>query len=45
MTTSTRRRGSSFWIVHGGGWPLLIYLIIAQGIAAFSYELGVAMGQ
>ena len=26
------------------GWLLLAYLIYAQGISAFSYELGVAMG-
>ncbi len=31
-------------MLQGTGWLLLIWLIYAQGIAAFSYELGVAMG-
>jgi hypothetical protein len=26
------------------GWLLLIYLVVAQGITAFSYDLGVSMG-
>jgi len=26
------------------GWLLLIYLILAQGVAAFDYELGIKMG-
>ena len=43
MTTRIRR-GFSFWAVQGPGWLLLIYLIVAQGITAFSYDLGVAMG-
>ena len=43
MTTTTRR-GFAFWAIQGPGWLLLAYLIVAQGIAAFSYELGVAMG-
>jgi hypothetical protein len=30
--------------VAGPGWLLLIYLICAQGISAFDYEMGVAMG-
>ena len=32
------------WTVQVPGWTLLLYLVVAQGIAAFSYELGVAMG-
>ena len=42
--TTLRKHGISFWALQGPGWFLLIYLIYAQGISAFSYELGVAMG-
>ena len=42
--TKTRKRGFAFWALQGPGWLLLIYLIYAQGISAFSYELGVVMG-
>ncbi len=42
--TTTREHGFAFWALQGSGWLLLIYLIYAQGISAFSYELGVAMG-
>ena len=42
--TTTRERGFAFWAVQAPGWLLLIYLIYAQGIAAFDYELGVAIG-
>jgi len=31
-------------MLQGPGWLLLIYLIYAQGIPAFDYEFGVAMG-
>lgn len=34
----------SFWFVQIPGWALVIYLIIAQCTAAFSYKLGVRMG-
>ncbi len=37
-------RGSVFWALQGPGWLLLVYLIIAQGLTAVSYDLGVAMG-
>jgi hypothetical protein len=37
-------RSMSFWFLQGPGWLLLIYLLYAQGIPAFNYELGVAMG-
>ena len=37
-------KGKIFWGVHIPGWLLLIYLIYAQGIAAFNYDLGVSMG-
>ena len=39
-----KNRSSGFWFLHGPGWLLLVYLIYAQAIPAFSYELGVAMG-
>ena len=42
--TETRERGIAFWALQGPGWLLLSYLIYAQGIPAFGYELGVAMG-
>ena len=38
------RRRPDFWIMQGPGWLLLAYLVYAQGIPAFDYELGVAMG-
>ncbi len=31
-------------MLQGPGWLLLAYLFIAQGVAAFDYDLGVAMG-
>ena len=37
-------RGPCFWMIQIPGWILGIYLIIAQGLTAFSYELGVKMG-
>ena len=42
--TTTRQHGFSFWALQGPGWLLLIWLVYAQGISAFGYELGVAMG-
>lgn len=44
MTATTRKRGVSFWSLQIPGWLLLIYLIYAQGITAFEYDLGVRMG-
>lgn len=41
---TTRKRGIAFWALQGPGWLLLAYLIYAQGIAAFGYDIGVAMG-
>ena len=38
------KRQLSFWALQSSGWLLLIWLIYAQGISAFGYELGVAMG-
>ena len=42
--TPVRRRGFSFWALQGPGWLLLLYLVVAQGVSAFSYDLGVRMG-
>jgi len=38
------RRGIGFWGLQGPDWLLLAYLAYAQGIPAFDYDLGVAMG-
>lgn len=38
------KRSIGFWFLQGPGWFLLIYLIYAQAIPAFDYDLGVAMG-
>ena len=37
-------RRATFWISQGPGWLLLAYLIVAQGVSALDYDLGVAMG-
>lgn len=37
-------RGWKFWAILCPGWVLLLYLIVAQGIPAFDYRLGVQMG-
>ncbi len=39
-----QQRTPSFWFLQAPGWAFLLYLLIAQGIPAFDYELGVAMG-
>ncbi len=44
IAATTRRHDRAFWIVQVPGWLLLLYLIYAQGIPAFGYEFGVAMG-
>jgi len=44
MTMLVQNRGRDFWALQIPGWFLLIYLIYAQGITAFGYDLGVAMG-
>ncbi|MFN1836063.1 hypothetical protein AB2B38_012430 [Balneola sp. MJW-20] len=38
------RHNRSFWMLQVPGWLLLIYLIYAQAIPAFGYEIGVSMG-
>ena len=42
--TARQRRGFMFWSIQGPGWLFLVYLILAQGISAIDYDLGVAMG-
>lgn len=37
-------RDSGFWTLQIPGWLLLVYLLYAQAIPAFDYELGVRMG-
>ncbi len=37
-------RRAGFWIVQIPGWLLFVYLVYAQAIPAFDYELGVRMG-
>jgi hypothetical protein len=44
MTRRITGRGPAFWGIQVPGWLLLFYLIYAQGVTAFGYELGVAMG-
>jgi hypothetical protein len=39
-----KERGLAFWALQAPGWLLLLYLVLAQGITAFSYDLGVSMG-
>ena len=38
------KRDINFWLIQLPGWLLLLYLIYAQAIPAFDYELGIAMG-
>jgi len=42
--TTVKKRGFGFWALQIPGWLLLTYLIYAQGISAFSYNLGIDMG-
>ena len=39
-----RERNLTYWFIQIPGWFLLVYIIFAQGISAFDYELGVRMG-
>lgn len=38
------RHKTAFWIMQGPGWLLLAHLIVAQGVSALDYRLGVKMG-
>ena len=37
-------RDIGFWFLQSPGWALFIYLIYAQAVPAFDYDLGIAMG-
>lgn len=39
-----KKAAVSFWAIQGPGWLLLLYLVYAQAIPAFNYDLGVTMG-
>ncbi|MEO1243267.1 MAG: hypothetical protein AAFX54_15255 [Pseudomonadota bacterium] len=39
-----KKFGISTLIFQAIGWLFLVYLIVMQGVSAFNYELGVAMG-
>lgn len=39
-----KRHDKSWWLLYGPGWLLLLYLVYAQAIPAFNYDLGVTMG-
>ena len=39
-----RMRSGEIWLVQCPGWLLLLYLVYAQAIPAFDYDLGVRMG-
>jgi hypothetical protein len=36
--------GTAHWLVQGPGWLLFLYLVFAQAIPAFDYQLGIDMG-
>lgn len=38
------KRDKGFWILQLPGWLLCLYLVYAQAIPAFDYELGINMG-
>ena len=38
------KRDFNFWFLQISGWLLFFYLIYAQAIPAFDYDVGVAMG-
>lgn len=44
MPAFSQKRGAPFWAIQVPGWLLLLYLVYAQAIPAFDYELGVRMG-
>lgn len=39
-----KNRKPESWLIQLPGWLLFIYLLIAQAIPAFDYQIGVAMG-
>jgi len=38
------KRNIEFWLIQAPGWLLLSYLVYAQAIAAFDYDMGVRLG-
>ena len=44
MVTEMKNRNIGFWVIQVPGWLLLLYLVYAQAIPAFNYDLGVTMG-
>lgn len=44
VSRAVRNLRGGFWALHGPGWLLLVYLVYAQAIPVFDYDLGVAMG-
>ncbi len=34
----------AFWIIQGPGWLLAVYLVVAQCLPVFDYQIGVRMG-
>ncbi|MBT8118124.1 MAG: hypothetical protein KJN89_00280 [Gammaproteobacteria bacterium] len=38
------KRDVNFWLIQLPGWLLFFYLVYAQAIPAFDYDMGVAMG-
>lgn len=41
---TARKAGFADWFIQGPGWLLLVYLVLAQGVSALDYDLGVAVG-
>ena len=39
-----KANSKGYWLIQGPGWLLFLYLVIAQAIPAFDYQLGVDMG-
>ena len=39
-----KKQATSFWFLQVSGWLFAVYLIVAQGVSALSYDYGVAMG-
>lgn len=39
-----KNKDSGFWMLQASGWLLFLYLVYAQAIPAFDYQLGVSMG-
>lgn len=44
MVGKMKDRGFGYWVLLGPGWFLFLYLVYAQAIPAFDYQLGVSMG-